>query len=111
MGGTLSLLGATTGEFVVGIPFYGSIAQEVKDSLNKIKAPILGIYGTHDHGITVESVREFKAKLDEQGTPNEFHFYEADHAFFNDTRDSYDKEAAEDAWERLKAWLEKYLQS
>lgn len=111
LGGTLSLLGATTGEFVTGIPFYGRITEDIQGSYSNIKVPILGLYGTHDHGITRESVNEFKAKLDAQGTPNEFHFYEADHAFFNDTRESYNKEAAVDAWEKVKAWLDKYLQS
>lgn len=110
LGGTLSLLGATTGEFVTAIPFYGRITEDVQASVISIKVPILGIYGTHDHGITIESVNEFKEVLDKNGVVNEFHFYEAGHAFFNDTRESYDEKSAKDVWEKVKVWLEKYLQ-
>ena len=109
MGGTLALMGVSTGEFVAAIPFYGRITDDIKDNLDKIKVPILGIYGTQDHGISAQSVNEFKKELDEQGVVNEFHFYEANHAFFNNTRESYNKKASEGAWKKVKAWLKIYL--
>lgn len=110
MGGTLTLLATTTGEFVTGIPFYGRITEDIQDSCSNIKVPILGIYGTHDHGIPVDSVNELKEVLDKNGVINEFHFYGVGHAFFNDTRESYDEKSAQESFEKVKAWLEKYLE-
>ena len=50
--------------------------------------------------------------LSAAGIENEIQVYDgAPHAFFNDTRDSYRPEAAADAWQRVLAWFEKYLQS
>lgn len=109
MGGTLTLLGATTGEFALAAPFYGRVTDEIKANWHKINIPVIGFYGLEDHGISKESVEELKAQLDKNGIENEFHFYQAGHAFFNDTRESYSKEAAEDAWGKLKSWLEKCL--
>lgn len=109
MGGTLTLLAAAGDQFVIAAPFYGRIVDEIKANWDKIKIPVLGIYGTHDYGIPVESVSELKEVLDKNGVTNEFHFYDAGHAFFNDTRESYDEKSAKDAWQKLQAWLKKYL--
>lgn len=110
MGGTLAILSATTGVIDTVIPFYGRITDDIKNNIEKIKVPVLGIYGTKDHGIPVASVEEFKAALDKQRTINQFHFYDAGHAFFNDTRpEAYNPQASQDAWEKVKAWFEKYL--
>ena len=50
------------------------------------------------------------AALAESGTPNEFHIYDdAHHAFFNDTRASYDEAFAADAWEKTLACFGEYL--
>ena len=111
MGGTLTILASTTGEFVAAVPFYGRIVDEIKLGLDKIKIPVLGFYGTQDHGIPVESVEGFKKELDQRGVVNEFHFYSAGHAFFNDTRpESYNEQASKDAWEKVKRWFKKYLE-
>lgn len=109
MGGTLSLLGAASGEFALSVPFYGRVTDEIKSNWDKIKVPVLGFYGLQDHGIPRESVEELNKQLDKNGVISEFHFYEADHAFFNDTRPSYNKEASADAWEKLQVWFQKYL--
>lgn len=110
MGGSLALAAASaTDKFDLAIPFYGRVIDETRDNLDKIKIPILGLYGSRDHGIPVEVVHGLKKDLDELGVVNEFHIYEADHAFFNDTRESYDKEASDDAWEKVKTWLQRYI--
>jgi carboxymethylenebutenolidase len=48
--------------------------------------------------------------LEVNGIPNHFQIYDgAQHAFFNDTRASYDPNAAADAWMRTLAWFGEYL--
>ena len=48
--------------------------------------------------------------LEKKGSPYEMHIYGgAPHVFFNDTRASYRKEAAEDSWERTLAFFRKSL--
>jgi len=78
-----------------------------------LKAPVLGLYGGADTGISQESVATMKLAL-AQGSAaakaSEFRVYpEAPHAFHADYRPSYREVAALDGWARLQAWLQKYL--
>jgi carboxymethylenebutenolidase len=50
------------------------------------------------------------AALETAGVPHDFHVYPgANHAFFNDTGERYNREAATDAWARALAWFHQYL--
>jgi carboxymethylenebutenolidase len=75
-----------------------------------VKAPTLTFIGTEDR-IPVSGVEAMHAAFDEAGIENEFVVYDgAQHAFFNDTRpDSFDAEAAEDAWPRTLMWFRNHL--
>jgi carboxymethylenebutenolidase len=75
----------------------------------EMKAPVLGLYGEADTGIPVATVEAFKAALAENKKTAEFKVYPgAPHGFHADYRASYRKEAAEDAWNRMQAWLKRY---
>jgi carboxymethylenebutenolidase len=75
----------------------------------EMKAPVLGLYGEADTGIPVATVEAFKAALAENKKSAEFKIYPgAPHGFHADYRASYRKEAAEDAWNRMQAWLKRY---
>jgi carboxymethylenebutenolidase len=78
---------------------------------DKIKAPVLGLYGEADPGIPVDDVKRFEAELKKRGVAAEFILYPgAPHAFFSDDRPQvYKKEAAEDAWKRCVAFFDKNL--
>jgi carboxymethylenebutenolidase len=77
----------------------------------RIKAPVLGLYGAADTGIPLDTLDKMKAELAKgtaAGKASEFVVYpEAPHAFHADYRPSYRKEAAEDGWQRLLAWLKR----
>jgi carboxymethylenebutenolidase len=74
-----------------------------------MKAPVLGLYGEADTGISVATVEALKAALMTAGKTAEFKIYPgAPHGFHADYRASYRKEAAEDAWGRMQAWFRKY---
>jgi carboxymethylenebutenolidase len=111
MGGGLSLRAGSASENVGAVvAFYGRTppAEEIAE----IQAPVLGLYGAEDGGIPVSDVEAMEETLNEAGIENEIHIYEgAEHAFFNETRQSYNAEAAEDAWPRTLAWFREHLTS
>lgn len=76
------------------------------DVVKDLKAPVLGLYGGQDQGIPLDSVERFREALRSASSASTIHVYpDAPHAFFADYRPSYRKDAAQDAWERLRAWL------
>ena len=109
MGGGLVLQTALVEDDMgAGVAFYGRALSP--EQAGRVRAPILGLYGADDRGISVESVRAMETGLNEAGLENEIQVYDgAPHAFFNDTRDSYRPEAASDAWMRTLAWFRDHL--
>jgi carboxymethylenebutenolidase len=100
-----------------GVAFYGSIVDPSnrvwpKSPLQlapEMKAPVLGLYGEADTGISVAQVEAMKAALEAAHKTAEFKIYpDAPHGFHADYRPSYRKEAAEDAWQQMQAWFRKY---
>ena len=72
--------------------------------------PVLAHFGTRDKSVPLESSRRLVAELERAGAPLEAHFYEAGHAFFDDTRpEVYNREAACLAWDRTLAFLRKHV--
>jgi carboxymethylenebutenolidase len=101
MGGTFALRAACEIDtLAAAAPFYGDIPDE--QTLARLKVPTLFIAGARDNWITPEKVNELKEAARNHNLPVEVVSYDADHAFFNDTRkEVYDPEAAADAWERV----------
>ncbi len=111
MGGALSLYAASKNEKVGACAvFYGG-HPKVKPDLEKLQAPVLGIFGERDKSVTPAVARELEHKLKQLGKAVEIHIYpNSDHAFFNDTRPSvYNEEAAADAWCRTLEFFRKNL--
>ncbi len=87
------------------VVFYGTAPSE--EELAKVHVPVLGIYGSEDERIT-SKVPEVAAAMKKYKKEYEYKIYEgAQHAFFNDTGNRYDAEAAKDAWARTLAFLKK----
>jgi carboxymethylenebutenolidase len=122
-GGALTLhFSAEYPGVAAAVPWYGHVKRQYKDApgldafavADKIKVPVLGLYGEADSGIPVADVKAFEAELKAKGNPSvEFVLYPgAPHAFFSDDRAQvYRKEAAEDAWKRCLAFFEKHLKA
>ena len=111
MGGVLSLFAASKNERVGAcVVFYG-IHPKVEPDLDRLRAPVLGLYAERDKSVPPEAVRDLEARLRERGKSVETHIYPGtDHAFFNDTRpEVYDPEAAADAWRRTVEFFRRHL--
>jgi carboxymethylenebutenolidase len=108
MGGTFALRAACEiPELKAAAPFYGDIPEE--DVLKKLKVATLFIAGNRDNWITPEKVNGLFEAAKKHNLPIEIVSYDADHAFFNDTRPQvYDPEAAKDAWQRVLEHFKKY---
>jgi carboxymethylenebutenolidase len=108
---------AHSSDLKAGVAFYGPPVDPPNPAWPKspmqlasdMKAPVLGLYGAEDQGIPVAQVEAFKKALADDKKTAEFKIYPgAPHGFHADYRGSYRKEAAEDGWNRMQAWLKKY---
>ena len=98
MGGTFALRAACELEGIsAAAPFYGDIPSE--DILKKLTTPTIFVSGTKDAWINPAKVAELEEITEKYELPVTSAKYEADHAFFNNTRpEVYDEAAANDAW-------------
>ncbi len=114
-GGRNSWLAAAGGHGLAGaIGFYGR-PGEARDGkpgpaqrASELEAPILGLMGGADEGITADDVVAFERALNDAGIEHELVTYPgAPHSFFDRKQDEF-KEASEDAWSRALAFIEKH---
>ena len=96
-----------------GVAWYGRVVGDKTanqpaypiDVAAQIKAPVLGLYGGKDEGISTASLEQLKAALG-AGTKSQIQVYpNSGHAFFADYRPSYVEADAKDGWARLQAWF------
>lgn len=99
------------------VAWYGRIDGEVNertpqwplDVVGEIKGAVLGLYGGKDQGIPLEDVEAMQQALKKAGGRSQIHVYpDAGHGFHADYRPTYRKEAAEDGWQRMLAWLKQH---
>jgi carboxymethylenebutenolidase len=85
---------------------YGHLATDA-GAMKNINAPILGLFGGQDQGITPDDVHKFEASMKQLGKKIDVKIYDdAGHAFENSTRsDSYRAVDAADAWKRTVDFL------
>ena len=76
-------------------------------AISKINAPILGLYGALDRGITPDDVKAFGAAMDKAGKKIDITIYpDAGHAFENpNNKDGYRPADAADAWSKTVNFL------
>lgn len=110
MGGTYALQAVCHLEgFHASAPFYGDIPDEM--TLKGLKTPVLFVSATEDKWINPAKVAELERIANDNLLPVESVKYEADHAFFNNTRpEVYDEKAAKDAWGKVLNFFNENLQ-
>jgi carboxymethylenebutenolidase len=117
LGGRLAFLSACRfPDIRTAVSFYGGrigsegrFAGQTAIPLNEAEAisgPLLLFFGGRDANIPLEEVKRIEARLQELNKEAEVIVYpEAGHGFFCDERDSYNAEAARDAWGRTQRFL------
>lgn len=111
MGGQLALYAAMEYPELIAaaVDFYG-VHPRVRIDPARLRVPVLGHFGTRDNSVKEADARTLVDKITAAGGSIEAHYYEADHAFFNDTRPTvYDKGCAAEAWQRTLAFLREQL--
>jgi carboxymethylenebutenolidase len=116
MGGALTLLAAANvPEADAAITWYGLPPLDYIDA-TKIKAPLMGHWATNDEYFSISQVDALEQKLKQAGVKFEFHRYQAQHGFANETAGTvagvatrFDPAAAETAWQRTMAFLKKHV--
>lgn len=91
---------------------YGHLVTD-PDAIQKINAPILGLFGGQDRGITPDDVHKFEAAMKQQGKKIAIKIYDdAGHAFENPDNKNppgYRAADAADAWQRTVNFLAENL--
>ena len=96
-------------ELDAAVIYYGQVTDD-EEKLSSLEVPILGLFGSEDRGIKVESVRRFEEVLEQLGKDHEIHIYEgAGHAFANPSGNNFNARYAEDAWNRTLGFLGTHL--
>src|SRR5258707_15691061 len=100
------------GAFVVGTPPEGMPlkVRPIVDLAPNLSCPLLGLFGADDQYPSPDQVAELDKALTEAGKAHEFHSYEgAGHAFFSVNRPAYRVEAANDGWQRIWDFYDRFL--
>lgn len=107
-GGFVLLLAAQQGEKVsAAVPFYG-VGPAVPSTYTGLRAAVQGHYGSRDDFYPAQEARRQEQQIrEESGAEVEFHFYDAAHAFHNDTNalGTYSADDARLAWQRTVDFL------
>jgi carboxymethylenebutenolidase len=111
------LYAAHSDRLKAGVAWYGRLISPPNelsptnpiDVADKLKAPVLGIYGGKDQGIPMETVEKMQAALKSAGSKSMIQVYpETPHGFHADYRDSYREVDAKSAWLRMLIWFKKH---
>ncbi|HEX3463666.1 MAG TPA: dienelactone hydrolase family protein [Candidatus Elarobacter sp.] len=115
MGGAIAVLaGMYVAEADAVVAFYGFPPPEAGDP-GTIRVPVLAHAGRKDQFWKPDAVEVFEEKLRAGGVTYELHWYDADHGFTNPAPvgqaglGHYDEAAANQAWERTYAFLDRVL--
>lgn len=113
MGGQLALFAGMEypEQIAAVVDFYG-IHPAVKIDPARVRVPVLGHFGRRDHSVSEETVRALAAGIRDAGSGGtfEYHYYDADHAFFNDTRPAvYSARDADVAWRRTLEFFKTHV--
>jgi carboxymethylenebutenolidase len=106
-GGMVWNLALNRSDLAALVPFYG--APPAADQLDRVSAPVLGIYAETDRNLTGRMAPVVTGLLERRKSFG-FHIYDGvGHAFHNDTGAAYNRAAACDAWARTLAFFDKHL--
>ena len=107
-GGVVMRLAVERADLGAGVAFYGR--HPAGSEAASIEAPLMIHHGELDERVNA-SWPEFRDGLDKTGkTYERFVYAGANHGFHNDTTPRFDKESADQAWERSVDFFSRYLE-
>jgi carboxymethylenebutenolidase len=110
-GGQSLQLSLSEADLNATVIYYGTLTTNAT-TLERIDGPVLGVFGSEDRVVGIESVRAFDRTLDEVGVAHEIHVYEgAGHAFANPSGESFRPNATRDAWAKTLRFLDRNLRA
>lgn len=122
MGGALAfMLAGRSKDLAFVIDYYGRVlypeTSEKKplspiEYAEGINCPILALFSGIDPIIPLDQIKLLEDKLNQLGKSFQLKIYDnAEHAFFNDRREHFNREAADDAWALTTAFIAKNTKS
>ncbi len=90
------------------VMYYGQPEKSV-DRLKTLNTDVLGIFGNLDQWPSPQVVDEFAANMEKAGKKLTLKRYEAPHAFANPSNPKFNKEATEDAYKNVMAFLKERI--
>jgi len=112
MGGGLALYLATLSpEVRATVVYYGVIPWEgVTPDYSKLNGPVLGHWASRDTFNAPAKVEALEEEISDAGHHVEFHWYDAEHAFFNDSRpEVHSPDDSQLSWDRTLAFFRQQL--
>jgi carboxymethylenebutenolidase len=93
------------------VMYYGQVVTD-RAQLERLRMPLLGLFGALDKSIPVRDVQDFRLALNGLGKDAQILIYSgADHAFANPSGGNFHPEHAAEAWESTLAFLDRNLKS
>jgi carboxymethylenebutenolidase len=109
MGGALTITAAVhIPEFDAGVCFYGIPPKAFADPA-QIRVPLQGHFANKDDWCTPAAVNDLELTLKAAGVSHEVYRYDAAHAFANERSNAYEVACANQAWERMAAFLRAHI--
>ena len=110
MGGALTIAASVhVPEVSAGVCFYGIPPKELADPAS-IRIPFQAHFANKDDWCTPAAANALEEAMKAAGQSPEVYRYDAGHGFFNERRaDVYDANCAQQAWDRMSAFLGKSL--
>jgi carboxymethylenebutenolidase len=118
IGGSVAFLAATLPGLRASIAFYGqSIAKALPDGSDapikeaeNIRTPLLLVFGGRDELVTTDDVGRIRTRLDAAGKKYDIEVYpNVGHSFFRQDADTVSTREIADAWDRVQAFLRRWL--
>lgn len=88
--------------------YYGPMITDLK-ALRTLKGPVLGIFAKNDPWVSPLHVAGYQDAMREAGVPFSAINYNAGHGFTNPINRVYNKQLADDAWQKTQVFLEERL--
>jgi carboxymethylenebutenolidase len=91
-----------------GIMYYGQPEKDV-EKLKTLKADIIGFFANQDQWPSPQVVTEFAQSMQKAGKKLLLNRYDATHAFANPSNPNFNKEATEDAYGKMLAFVKERM--